>query len=535
MMIEKNAPINEALEKLRANYSENRKKNNQTKDKWGSPTPLSSITPSVRHLPDNLIPAPIYDWINDCAERISAPSEYFLIGFFTMLSGLVARQFCIQPKEKDSSWVVIPNLWGMIIGPPSILKSAYLKMMQKPFLELEAKLKEEYRPQEREIKARREILKKNRKNLTNSIGTKKGEALVKAKRELELILEAEEELEKKESPRLFVNDSTTEKVCDLHKSDPKCLIIFRDELSGFIKLLEKPGREGDREFYLEGWNGGSSFTQDRIGRGTVHVSDLTLSIIGTIQPEKLAPLLKDITLYGGDGLVPRFQMMIFPNKSEWKLIDREPNSKAYEKVEYILARINDGISNPQLSEMKKSNDRVIVKFSREGENAQSYFNVWWSGLEADLRNSEMPLQIEGHLGKFRSLMPTLALLYWVLDWASGETHKFEISIEHAKKAAKLCNYLKEHAAKIYKVDLNHSYKSAQTLAEKIKNGEIKNGQTCRSIYRHNWSYMKTKQEFDSGASILTDLNWIRTKEVCKGNGAPSEIIEINPHLHELFD
>ena len=33
------------------------------------------------------------------------------------------------------------------------------------------------------------------------------------------------------------------------------MLLLRDELSGWMRALDKPGHEGDREFYLEAWNG----------------------------------------------------------------------------------------------------------------------------------------------------------------------------------------------------------------------------------------------------------------------------------------
>jgi len=56
------------------------------------------------------------------------------------------------------------------------------------------------------------------------------------------------------------------------------MLVLRDELSGWLRALDKPGREGDREFYLEAWNGTGSYTVDRIGRGTIHIPTLTLGL-----------------------------------------------------------------------------------------------------------------------------------------------------------------------------------------------------------------------------------------------------------------
>jgi Protein of unknown function (DUF3987) len=71
--------------------------------------------------------------------------------------------------------------------------------------------------------------------------------------------------------RYRTEDTTTEKLADLLNENPNGLLVFRDELVGFLRSLDKYGREGDRQFYLEAWNGDQSFSVDRIGRGSLRV------------------------------------------------------------------------------------------------------------------------------------------------------------------------------------------------------------------------------------------------------------------------
>ena len=61
---------------------------------------------------------------------------------------------------------------------------------------------------------------------------------------------------------------------------PSGILIFRDELVALLATWEKEGREGDRGFYLEGWNGLGSHAIDRIGRGSLFVRTLNLSVFG---------------------------------------------------------------------------------------------------------------------------------------------------------------------------------------------------------------------------------------------------------------
>jgi hypothetical protein len=53
--------------------------------------------------------------------------------------------------------------------------------------------------------------------------------------------------------------------------------VVRD-LAGWFATLDTKGRERERPFFLEAWNGDGSYTVDRIGRGTLHVEHLCISI-----------------------------------------------------------------------------------------------------------------------------------------------------------------------------------------------------------------------------------------------------------------
>ena len=98
-------------------------------------------------------------------------------------------------------------------------------------------------------------------------------------------------LEEEEQPptlrRYIVNDSTVEKMGMILGENPNGLLVFRDEIQGLLRGLDKPGREDYRAFYLECWAGDGRFTCDRVGRGTLDIEACCLSLMGTIQPGPL--------------------------------------------------------------------------------------------------------------------------------------------------------------------------------------------------------------------------------------------------------
>src|SRR6266851_2930744 len=81
--------------------------------------------------------------------------------------------------------------------------------------------------------------------------------------------------------RYLVNDTTVEKLGELLNHHPNGLLLFRDELSGWLHTMDRPGHENDRAFYCEAWNGTSAYTYDRIGaRDPAHSGRLPLGARG---------------------------------------------------------------------------------------------------------------------------------------------------------------------------------------------------------------------------------------------------------------
>ncbi len=99
----------------------------------------------------------------------------------------------------------------------------------------------------------------------------------------------------KHPPRLIVNDATVEALGEKLNENPNGVLLLRDELYGWLAKMQQEEYASDRAFYLECFNGNGRYTYDRIGRGTVAVDHCILSIIGGIQPARIARLVRGTT------------------------------------------------------------------------------------------------------------------------------------------------------------------------------------------------------------------------------------------------
>jgi hypothetical protein len=249
---------------------------------WPPPQPLPDGLPPVAAFDFEMLPVTLRRRVEDIADRIQCPADYPAVAVMVMLASLIGRRCRIAPKKADD-WLVTPNLWGMVIGRPGIMKSPPLAEIMRPLQVLQARALEQFEREQADHEAGMMVSAEAERVAKDSIRKllKEGKGTAAAERAQEVVSGKHDE---PICRRHVVNDSTVEKLGEILNENPYGVLLFRDELNGFFRTLERQGHEADRAFYLECWNGDGSFTYDRIGRGTLHIAGACLSVLGSIQP-----------------------------------------------------------------------------------------------------------------------------------------------------------------------------------------------------------------------------------------------------------
>ncbi len=388
-------------------------------------TKLPKITP-------DMLPISISGWVKDVCERIESPFEIGAVTALTLIGNLIGNKVGIRPKAKDN-WTVVPNLWGMIIGKPSIKKTPVYGELYKAVSRLEVEATKQNEEALKDYEIEFEVYKAKIKE------AKKEDNLEK--------LKALEEPKKPSKTRYATSDGTIEAIADIISGNPNGLLITRDELSGFLKMMDKAGKEGDRAFYLEGWNGTSSFSVDRIMRGSTYIPKLTLGVLGNIQPSIIKEYVYEAVQGGkADGFLQRFQLSVFVDAIEQKGVDRYPNKEQRD----IFYSIVESIAKAEYFKGSQTDEFDDTSFYRFKDDAQVIFNDWYisNAKEAQTAFNEA---MEGHLSKYPSFVASLALIFHICDIATDKEGKFNYSIgkENIVKALKLVEVFKAHAERLY--------------------------------------------------------------------------------------
>jgi putative DNA primase/helicase len=484
---------------------------------WPDPAPLQSDLPPVDSFDLGLLPSSFRPLAGDIAERMQVPVDYPAVAQILCLAGVIGRRALIQPKANDSGWVVLPNLWGGIVAPPGFMKTPVIAAATRPLMELQAEWRREHQAALRDYQRQKEEHELRRQAWREQFKAKtKSNAALPERPGDEPVPPA--------LRRLLVNDATFEKLHEHMSENPAGIFVVRDELTGWLSQLDKPGREGERAFCLQAWNGDTGHTIDRIGRGTIHVEACCMTLLGGIQPSRLQPYmqaaLKDGP--GNDGLLQRFQVLTWPDKpSSWEYVDRAPDPRH----EYVAARVFRALVNIDAT------DPLRFRFSPD---AQALFVEWYSELEPRLRNDDLHPALQSHLAKYRKLMPALALQFELADMAASGTDSRTISLEHARQAAACCDYFESHARRLYFWVSNPQLRAAGELARRIKRQKIgESGSFCvRDVYLKGWGGLDSPEAVKQAAQVLEDAAWIRELDSESGpkGGRPSMRFEINPKV-----
>jgi hypothetical protein len=120
-----------------------------------------------------------------------------------------------------------------------------------------------------------------------------------------------------------------------------------------------------------------------------------------------------------------------------------------------------------------------------------------------------------HLSKYRSLMPTLALLFELADAvasSSGIGEGKTISLAHARQAAALCDYLESHAHRVYACITSPETRAARDLARHIQSRDLPDLFKTREAYLKGWSGLGSAEQVRAALDILEDACWVRPVE-----------------------
>ena len=492
---------------------------------WPQPQVIKTdLAPAPPFDAKTLLPSTLADFVLDEADRMPCSPDYIAAALIVCLGSVIGARCGIKPKRRDE-WIVTPNLFGGIVGDPSSLKSPALATVTRFLDRLEAKEAEKLIEANKVFEAETAAFEAHQSAVKASMKKAAGGKVDQLK--MSAAIADMQDLQAPEQPRerhFKSNDSTVAKLGDLLVHNPQGMLVFRDELIGLLASWDKEGHEEDKAFYLEGWNGTGSFNIDRIGRGSLHIKNLCISVFGGIQPELLERYLSGIaSSLDNDGRIQRFQVLVYPNAVAWEWRDRYPVKGAREAVRDMFDRLAS--FDPLQDGAAPADDFVKLPHFHFDDAAQDIFVEWCTELNTvHIANEQNPM-MQQHFGKFTKLFCSIALILHLAEGSIGP-----VTAHSALRAAAWCQYLSGHARRVYGLIEAAKVTTAKMISRRLSEGKLDDGFTVRDVVRKQWTGVTNAIQAEAALCILEENGHIHSAESVNPTGRPTTRYNINPQI-----
>jgi hypothetical protein len=309
--------------------------------------------------------------------------------------------------------------------------------------------------------------------------------------------------------QVAVQDATIEALQESIKNNPNGALCSQDELGGFFAQMDRPGRELDRSFYIQAYNGGP-YTVQRIGRGFVRIENLSLSMIGGIQPEPIRKVISDSV---DDGLVQRLLPIVL--RSAVKGRD-EPASE-------ILSEYSDLIHR-----LRALNETTL----RFDDGAQVYREkLEERHLELQDLESIDP-KLGAHIGKYDGMFARLCIVFHCIEHARMGQVPSVISEGIARRAGDfLHKFFLPHALAFYggTLGLSNNHSRLASIAGYILSKKLK--EITNNTVKSNIRQMRrtSTREVEEVMSELRLMGWVEQSQQSQA------VWTVNPVVHTMFN
>jgi hypothetical protein len=319
--------------------------------------------------------------------------------------------------------------------------------------------------------------------------------------------------------RLRIEDATIEGAQEVLKDSPDGVLCLQDELSGWFAGMDKysngRGAGRDRAFWLQAWTGGS-YAVNRIGRGAALIPNLSISVLGGIQPEPLRQIVEGTV---DDGLIQRIIPLVLRPATESK--DVEPTAIVTQYADLIRKLRNDS-----------SSFELTLQFDTEAHAVRQ--RLEHKRLELAVSCERINRKLAAHIGKYDGIFARLCLIIHCIEHAGRDTI-LPVSEDIALRIERfLHGFLLPHAIAFYVNTLGLADDqdrlaavAGYILAHKLN--EVTNRDIARGVRT-----MRKLKKVDTTAIFeqLEALGWL----VRVSAPRPTDPLhwKVNPRCHEKF-
>jgi hypothetical protein len=452
------------------------------------------------------------DWLQENAVAASAPVDYVVAIVLSSVAALIGNARWAQATP---NWREPTCLWCVPMSPSGTKKSPGADVMIKEVLpELQRRMMADWPDQRRAALISL--------NAWNRADKEWREAIEDEDEELPEPAQGTQPPEP-QPPQLWQSDTTVEKLASLQAANPKGMLLIRDELAGWLYSMNVYNASG-RQFWIECF-GGRPYTLTRQKHPhPIIIPRLNNSVYGTIQPDRLAEIIRKEP---DDGLLPRM-LYFWPYTVPYR-IGREPMDTPW-AIEAL-----DRLRKLKLKQVGDRLEPVYVPLTAQALDRLEAF-----GQKTNKQKELAAGMLRSTYGKAPGFALRLALILRYMWWCADEDLPDEptkIGGRAMNAAIKLVgDYFMPMAERVYgDADCPPADKHAATIARWIIR-ERMNEVYVRDLLRGKCPGGKLPGLSDAitikiGCRALIEAGWLYPPEL--GYGAASKVVYgVNPRVHE---
>lgn len=338
-------------------------------------------------------PSVVRDFVEAVAANIQCPVDFPAMGCLVVAGAMAGSSRRLRVKK---GWSEQPAMYAAMVALPGSRKTPALEVVMRPVFDLQTAAERDYRASDEKFPLR----------------------------------------------HYFATDITVEGVAKRLKESHHGVLIFRDEISGWVKSQDqyRGGKGADREFYLSAWSG-SVVKKDRAASDTIYVPYPFLTVLGGIQPEMLGEMQEKKGR--NDGFLDRLLWCMpydeeLPDWSDDEI--SEQLTQTWADLVARLASLSFVDEHDKDAIDPRDGSPLVVPFTAA---AQTEWINWFNTNRAELRDQDFPRALRGPWLKFEAYTARFALVLNLMrdDNIDGRS---PVGISEMKGAAALADYFKSH-------------------------------------------------------------------------------------------
>lgn len=430
--------------------------------------------------PIDIFPKPIQSYISECHNTLNNSIDYMGCSLLWVISTCIGNSMQIEVKK---GWKESANIWISLVGKAGIGKTPSINSVIFPLKKLNNSEIRQYQKEYDKYTYYQSLSPKEQKE--------------------------HEEVQQPTKKQFIANDITLEALIDLHQESDNSVGVFKDELAGWLKDMNKYRAGSDLEFWLSSWSG-ETVNVNRIQRGVSYINKPFIPVLGGIQPSILNTLSTDENK--DNGFMDRL-LLSYPNLKVDRYNDKDLDYDAYNWYDMAITSFYETINKTNKIIVRDSEgniDPLMFYFDNEAKKEwERIFNEI-----TDIQNSDEENEyLKSMLPKQKTYIPRFALLLHVFNtFIDSETDVY-ITKESLLKAEKLSKYFINMAKKIKLNNIETNF-----IKESIKNNKNKSKrEQFEDMYNANKELNKSDVAILLDISRRTIIRWAKEIDDKKTN------------------